>query len=165
MQCSQSALLSKELCAALQKLRAGWVKSQCFFFHPNFPQQNVILCNRIFFLFQVLLLYIKLAISSLLHFFAKPLPFCKLCKTTYCMCLIGILQLVIFYLFFLQSCLCVISLFSADTLGHYQTRATQKPCNNHREQNNIMIESKAYEPDNEPTLKHNWHVWRKPIVL
>ena len=50
---------------------------------------------------------------------------------------------------------CVISLFSADTLGHYQTRATQKPCNNHREQNNIMIESKAYEPDNEPTLKHN----------
>ena len=164
MQCSQSALLSKELCAALQKLRAAWVKSQCFFFHPNFPQQNVILCYRIFFLFQVLLLYIKLAISSLLHFFAKLFLFVSFAKL-----LLHVFNwhpsISYFLPFFLQSCLCVISLFSADTLGHYQTRATQKPCNNHREQNNIMIESKAYEPDNEPTLKHNWHVWRKPIVL
>ena len=140
---------------SIAKIEGSLSQVTMFFLSPKLSSTK---CNSLlphFFLFQVLLLYIKLAISSLLHFFAKPLPFCKLCKTTYCMCLIGILQLVIFYLFFLQSCLCVISLFSADTLGHYQTRATQKPCNNHREQNNIMIESKAYEADNEPTLKHN----------
>ena len=68
------------------------------------------------------------------HFFVS---FAKLL----CVYLIGNLKSVILYLS-LWSCLCVISLFSADTLGHYQTRAAQKPCKNHWEQNSIMIESK-----------------------
>ena len=140
---------------SIAKIEGSLSQVTMFFLSPKLSSTK---CNSLlphFFLFQVLLLYMKLAISSLLHFFAKLFLFVSFAK----------LFLHVFNwhpsisyflpLFFLQSCLCVISLFSADTLGHYQTRATQKPCNNHREQNNIMIESKAYEPADEPTLKHN----------
>ena len=65
---------------SIAKIEGSLSQVTIFFLSPKLSSTK---CNSLlphFFLFQVLLLYIKLAISSLLHFFAKPFLFVSFAK-------------------------------------------------------------------------------------
>ena len=80
MQCSLSALLSKELCAALQKMKPARLKSKKKILSPKLSSHNTTCCYRTFYFFSFATMHKigKLFISA--FFLQNCLPFVSFAK-------------------------------------------------------------------------------------